>query len=194
MARITRIAVNLLLIVAITMQPAMVLALSAGCSPACTSQFTCQGCGGCEVESPGDHCGCCCGHSDEEIASCCGHGSEKEPITASTSEDESFAQLEIDDVVMPDEWPSCCADENLEGSSPSPAMDSSCHCFQAPKTPYAPASRSPANEIRDLEVLGFAPSVLVKPKEHLPRVPEFRYGRSSAKLHFAQIALCVWRL
>ncbi len=198
MARLTRIAVNLLLIVAITIQPTMVRALQKGCSDDCSSQFTCQGCGSCEVESPAGRCGCCSGHSDvssnEESASCCGHGSTTEHGIASTSEVDPFADMEMANGPAADDSLLRCSDDQLATFANRPLVVSGCRCLHAPEVPYAPAPRSPANEVRDLVSLGFASSLIADSKQQLPSVSAFDSGPPSAILHFAQIELCVWRL
>jgi len=202
MARLTRIAVNLLLIVAITIQPTMVRALQKACSGDCSSQFTCQGCGSCEVESPAGRCGCCSGHSDvgsneesnEEIASCCGHGSATEHGIASKFEDDPFADMEMANGPAADDSLLRCADDQLATFANSPLVVSGCRCLHAPEVPYAPAPRSPANEVRDLVSLGFASSLIADSKQQLPSVAAIDDGPPSAILHFAQIELCVWRL
>ena len=150
MARLTRIAVNLLLIVAITIQPTTVRALQKACSGDCSSQFTCQGCGSCEVESPAGRCGCCSGHSDvgsneesnEEIASCCGHGSATEHGIASKFEDDPFADMEMANGPAADHSLLRCADDQLATFANSPLVVSGCRCLHAPEVPLAPAPRS----------------------------------------------------
>ena len=198
MARLIRIAVNLLLIVAITIQPTMVRALQKACSGDCSSQFTCQGCGSCEVESPAGRCGCCSGHSDvgsnEEIASCCGHGSATEHGIASKFEDDPFADMEMANGPAADHSLLRCADDQLATFANSPLVVSGCRCLHAPEVPLAPAPRSPANEVRDLVSLGFASSLIADSKQQLPSVAAIDDGPPSAILHFAQIELCVWRL
>ena len=202
MARLTRIAVNLLLIVAITIQPTTVRALQKACSGDCSSQFTCQGCGSCEVESPAGRCGCCSGHSDvgsneesnEEIASCCGHGSATEHGIASKFEDDPFADMEMANGPAADDSLLRCADDQLATFANSPLVVSGCRCLHAPEVPLAPAPRSPANEVRDLVSLGFASSLIADSKQQLPSVAAIDDGPPSAILHFAQIELCVWRL
>ncbi|QDV25980.1 hypothetical protein Q31a_43500 [Aureliella helgolandensis] len=180
----------------------MVRALQKACSGDCSSPFTCQGCGSCEVESPAGRCGCCSGHSDvgsveesnEESASCCGHGSATEQGIESTSEVDPFADTEMANEPLADGSPLRCSDDQLATTANSPLMVSGCRCLHAPEVPYAPAPRSPANEVRDLVSLGFASSDIAEPKQQLPRVPAFDSGPPSAILHFAQIELCVWRL
>ncbi len=207
MARFTRIAVNLLLIVAITIQPTMVCAFRKACSADCSLQFTCQGCGCCEVESPDGHCGCCSGHSDvssnEESASCCGPGSAtsccgpgsaKEHSTASTFEDDPFADMEMANGPLADDSLMRCADDQLATYANSPGVASGCRCLHAPEVPYAPAPRAPTNEVRELVPLDFASSVIVEPNQQLPSLFAVDDGPPSAILHFAQIELCVWRL
>ena len=202
MARLIRIAVNLLLIVAITIQPTMVRALQKACSGDCSSQFTCQGCGSCEVESLAGRCGCCSGHSDvgsneesnEEIASCCGHGSATEHGIASKFEDDPFADMEMANGPAADDSLLRCADDQLATFANSPPVVSGCRCLHAPEVPYAPAPRSPANEVRDLVSLGFASSLIADSNQQLPSVAAIDDGPPSAILHFAQIELCVWRL
>lgn len=197
MARLTRITVNLSLIVAITIQPSMVFALKRACATSCASQTTCQGCGGCQVAAAGDLCGCCSGHadvdSDDASASGCGHSpAEQQRISFATNDD--LAETAIVEGAVASESPSCCTTESRGSSSSSRTEESGCHCLHSPETPYSPVSRSPANEVRDLASLGFAFSVVAEPKEQLPSDRSFVDGLSSAILHFAQIELCVWRL
>lgn len=192
MAGLTRTSVNLLLIVAITIQQAVVCAGQAGCSAVGTSHFTCQGCGCCAVETPNDRCPCCSGDSeassDTEGASYCGHdGLEKQHKTTSPA-DNAQAGSEIAE-------PSCFADEILESSSGKSAVDSSCSCFRRPETPYAPVPRSPDNEVSDIVSLGFTfTGIAIEPKEPLASVSDFDNAPATAMSHFAQIEFCVWRL
>lgn len=190
MARLTRIAVNLTLIVTIAIQPSMVFALRKACAARCASQFTCQGCGGCQVDTSGDRCGCCGGNtdvnSDDESASCCGHSSVRD--------DSPFVETEIANGPVDEQAPSCYTAEDLGTSSKSTAVETGCHCLHAPETPCAPVPRSPAGEVRDLVSLGLPFSVNAVPREQRLCVRAFGDVLSLAILHFAQIELCVWRL
>jgi len=74
---LTHIAVNLLLIVTLAIQPLAVCMANVVCSAGCSdASLSCQGCGCCEVERAGDRCCCCSGPAEpnqEETleASCC---------------------------------------------------------------------------------------------------------------------------
>lgn len=204
MASLTRIIVNLSLIVAITIQPLMVFAFKKDCAANCVSHLACQGCGGCQVDTVGDRCGCCGGHavgdtaaedSVAENASCCEqHSSHKQQPSSSATNDDLLEEAEIVEGPVASESPSCCTAESLGTSPSSRTVESGCHCLHSPETPCVPEPRSPANEVRDLVPLGFAPSVIAEPREQRPSDGSFGDGQSSANFHFAQIELCVWRL
>lgn len=192
MARSIRIAVNLLLVVCLTMQSTIACAFQKACSVTCTSQFSCNECGCCKVEKPTDRCGCCGGHSnsdsDGDSASCCGNNGTYEPLATPPTADTRFADKEIAKGLVPGDT-SCCAE-----ASDEPDMDSACHCLQAPDTPYAPVSRSHANDVPDLLALGFTLTEIVKPKDQPVSVSANANALLSRLLHFSQIQLCVWRL
>ncbi len=198
MARLSRITVTLSLIVAITIQPTMVCALNKACADSCASRTSCQGCGGCQVDAPGERCGCCSGHaeqvSDDESASCCGHSSHEQQRISFATDDELLAEAEIVEGAVANDNSSCCTAESLGSASSSRAVESRCHCLHSPGTPCLPESRSTASEVRELVSLGFELSVVAEPKEQLPSDRALGDGLSSAILHFAQIELCVWRL
>ena len=198
MARLTRIAVNLFLIVAITIQPTVVFSLKRACSADRTSQLTCQGCGCCEVETSEDQCECCGGPSkvvvEEESASCCGHDGGEDQFSVHATEDESCAAIEIIDERVHKVAPSGGADENLDYLSNSLVVDFACNCLQAPETPHAPVPRSPANEVRDLVSLSFTSRVSVGTRWQLASAPNSADSPPPLGLHYAQVEFCVWRL
>ena len=68
MARPTHIAVNLLLSIAVTMQPGLAYGLQQDCSAEVSMGYTCQGCGCCKVQSTTAKCPCCIGEAMEEEA------------------------------------------------------------------------------------------------------------------------------
>ncbi len=78
MAHITSLAVNLLLIVAMTMQPGLAYGFQQDCSAGSTSGFTCQGCGCCKVPSATTKCSCCNEDASDEQSGCCGHDPQQE--------------------------------------------------------------------------------------------------------------------
>lgn len=198
MSRLTRIIVNLSLIVAITLQPTMVFALKKACAVNCASHYTCQGCGGCQVGAAGERCGCCSGHTDEnseiESASCCGPSSYKQQRISVATKDEPLAEAEIVDEPAASDNLSCCTAESLATSTSSRAVEYGCHCLHSPETPCVPDFRSPSNEVRELVSLGFTLSVIAERHEQRPCKRTIGDGLSSEILHFAQIQLCVWRL
>lgn len=174
------------------MQSTIACAFQKACSVTCTPQFTCDGCGCCKVENPADRCGCCGGHSEansnDDSASCCGSNGTYEHLATPPTADTRSVGKEIANGLVPGES-SCCAE-----ASDEPAMDSACHCLQAPDTPYAPVSRSNANEVPDLLTLSFALTAFVKPKDQPVSVLVNANALLSTLLHFSQIQLCVWRL
>ncbi|MCC7333985.1 MAG: hypothetical protein IT422_02745 [Pirellulaceae bacterium] len=204
MASLTRIIVNLSLIVAITIQPPMVFAFKKDCAAKCVSQLACQGCGGCQVDTVGDRCGCCGGHAAEntavevsaaESASCCEqHSSHKQQPSSLVDNDDLLAKAEIIKGPLASESASCCTAESQGITPSSRTVESGCHCLHSPETPCVPEPRSPANEVRDLVSLGFAPVVIAEPHEQRPGDGSFGDRLASANFHFAQIELCVWRL
>ena len=77
---LTRTALNLLLIVALAIQPVAACAVTADCSVRCSESdtFMCPGCGCCEVEQANDRCCCCSGtakvtETKSAKPSCCSH-------------------------------------------------------------------------------------------------------------------------
>lgn len=198
MARYTRIAVTLTLIVAITIQPSMAFALGKDCAAGCDSQFACPGCGGCQVDSAVERCGCCRGQSDiksaEESTHCCGHKSAESHCTSSAPDERSIADAQTSAGPTAEKSSSHWAAERLRIASYTRAVESVCHCLHSPETPCVPVPRSSASEARDLASFCVGFSVVADSKKQRPCQCAFVDNLSPANFHFAQIELCVWRI
>lgn len=194
MARVTHIAVNVLLIVVLTMQPGLAYAVQQDCSAGVTSGFTCQGCGCCKVQSETAKCPCCSGEATNEEGECCGHGRKNQHRVA-TFADDPFEGMELQEGPVPVD------SEQPSGEHASPfqvadvaALAAACHCVTAPEPFNAPVPRSPASELRDILTINIAcvgdAATLVQP----PLSGFFELARRPIEPHFSQIAFCVWRL
>ena len=177
---LTRIAVTLLLIVALAIQPVAVCLANVECGGGCSeaATFTCQGCGCCEVERADDRC-CCCSGSGQEAPeettepSCCS-GKHKEPQANDSrgNADEASATS-----IAPVE----------------PGLRSICLCEQG-STPLSDSSpRQPTSENRDslspasdLDDTAWGRDRLLAASHYAAGVPPTH--------RFSQVVLCIWRL
>jgi len=194
MARVTHIAVNLSLIVALTIQPAFAYVTGQDCSADCTSGFTCQGCGCCDVRSETAKCSCC--SPKHEQGSCCGHGQSPQPGVLTHGEDDPFAVagLELLPGKNKERTQNSENDDQPSVSATAPTLSTSCNCVRSSDPLDAPVQRPPLTELRDILSLNTALCSVVD----LVDKPTHAWSHDSTQPtfspHFSQIALCVWRL
>ncbi len=181
--RLIHIAVNLLLIAAVAIQPVAICLANvdgvAGCSKS-SALSACPGCGCCETDHTDDRCCCALANAKPEEApqpSCC--DSEQDAPRQSTkpaSEDQSIDEPRANAVVPFTFRPSTCLCEQ----SPQPLSDSS--------------PRRPASEQRDIAAI--AATVDDRSPWHAPHgTAKTRYGILPVlPPHFSQVVLCIWRL
>jgi hypothetical protein len=198
MDRLTRIAVKLLLIVSVAMQPTFAIALSEGCSAGCMAPFLCQGCGHCGVEKLPDSCSCCSGQPVEDVPeqehACCGHDRADEQPVSPKSVDNSVADSGVAVDLVPSESPCCTSKEAIESSAKKTVVVSTCNCVQAPETPYDPAPRPTSPEIRELVSCELAIATVERTGNQSSVFSNCDDVHAVAMPHFTQIAFCVWRL
>lgn len=199
MARPTHIAVNLLLIVAVTMQPSLAYGLQQDCSAGVSTGYTCQGCGCCKVQAETAKCPCCSGEATKEEGGCCGHGHKNQHRVA-TFADDPFDGMElqegpvpVDSVPVEREQPSGERTTHIQAAD-LVALAAACHCVTAPEPFNAPVPRSPATELRDVLTVNIACVADVATSVQPPLSASFEFARGPIEPHFSQIAFCVWRL
>ncbi|WP_425399190.1 hypothetical protein [Aeoliella sp.] len=198
MARATRIIVNLLLIVAITMQPTLTFAFQQDCSAGCTSGFTCQGCGCCKVQSETAKCPCCSGSLSDEHQGCCEHGKRdksqqaKEPSVADA---DPFAGMVLEAGPVPEnsQQPSNEAQASKQEISEE-SLTTACHCLKNRDPLDAPTPRSPITELREVLISSTAQCGVVYTADEHPRASTLDAAPAPVAAHFTQISYCVWRL
>lgn len=198
MARPTHIAVNLLLIVAVTMQPSLAYGLQQDCSDRVSTGYKCQGCGCCKVQSETVKCPCCSGEATKDDGSCCGHAEEEHH--AATFADDPFDGMELQEGPDPQasllghpKQTSCESAAQVKATDLA-AIAAACNCIMAPEPFNAPVPGSPATELRDVLTLSIVCVVDVATSVQPPRSGSCEYARGPVEPHFSQIAFCVWRL
>lgn len=193
MARTTHIAVNLLLIVAVTMQPGLAYALGQHCSAGVSTGFTCQGCGCCKVQSETAKCPCCNSEASDKEDGCCGHVRQHEDRVATFAND-PFAGMELEEGSVPDE-----SEQPRDDNQPhiqaadTLSLAAACDCVTAPEPFDAPAPRSATIELRDVITVSVAHCDATT-AERPPLASLFDVAHRPITLHFSQIVFCVWRL
>ena len=183
---LTRIALNLSLIVALSIQPVAVDAVTADCSRRCrvSDALTCQGCRCCQVKEVTDRCGCCSSTAQSADPnagkpSCC---SQSEPadqilfVARCGDLDDSDPAYDGSD---PDELKATRRSLCLCGKDSQPWSDSS--------------SSSSATELRASLAIGFASSRAADCDSRVS-LSIARAEMVPALAHFSQIVLCIWRL
>ena len=172
----TQIAVNLLLIVVLAIQPVSICMAQGGFGAGCTdaANSTCSGCGCCDTSGVEDRFCCCRGSAKEEITeeSCCsGHETPSGNDTLNAA-DEVSAQLVVSDTLVPN--PICLCGHDLP-----PLSDSS--------------PRYPNSENRDtLSTPSQSDGVVSGLHRLLVKSP---YSTSVLPMHhYSQVVLCIWRL
>jgi len=198
MARATQIIVNLLLIVAITMQPTLTFAFQLDCSADCTSEFTCQGCGCCKVQSKTAKCPCCSGGVSDEDQGCCGHGDRDKSQQAkqlSIDHADPFAGMVLEEGPVPENSKQLInEDQTSTQGGVEATLATSCHCFSNPDPLDAPTPRSLITELRDVLVSSSAHcGVIYSAGEH-PLASKLDAAPAPVAPHFTQVSFCVWRL
>lgn len=198
MARATRIIVNLLLIVAITMQPTLTFAFQQDCSAGCTSGFTCQGCGCCKVQSETAKCPCCSGGLSDEHQGCCGHGDRNRSQQAkesSVDDADPFAGMVLEEGPVPENSEQPCNENQSNGQEGAePTVATRCHCVSNPDPLDAPTPRSPITELRDVLISSSAHCGVVYSADEHPLASTLDAAPAPVASHFTQISYCVWRL
>lgn len=197
MARVNRIIVNLLLIVAITMQPTLTFAFQQGCcSVDCTYEFTCQGCGCCKVQLQTEKCPCCSGGVPDEHQSCCGHaGRDKSQRAKEPSVDDPFAGMVLEEGPVPEnsEQPTDEGQANRQEVA-NATLSTTCQCLSKRDPLDAPTPRSPITELRDVLSLSSAHCGILYSAEEHPPASTLDAACAPIAPHFSQISFCVWRL
>ena len=199
MARPTHIAVNLLLIVAVTMQPSLAYGLQQDCSAGVSTGYTCQGCGCCKVQSETAKCPCCSGEATTEEDGCCGHGHKSQHRRA-TFADDPFDGMELKEGPIPVDSVPVDAEQPLNDHAKQKqvaefaVLAAACHCVTAPEPFNAPVPHSPVTELRDVLTVNIACVVDVATSVQPPLSGCFESARRPIEPHFSQIAFCVWRL
>ena len=189
---LTRIALNLLLIVSLAIQPVAACAFTADCAVRCSGSDTvmCPGCGCCEVEGANDRCCCCSGtakSSDTEAAkpSCCSH---KESAVEDVFGEPS-ADLETPE-------PTCKLSDSkdLEAIDSEATVQSVCLCEQNSQPLSDTSPRRPVNESRVSLAIGCADQVGDECDGRLSHSVARNSTDVPTLAHFSQIVLCIWRL
>jgi hypothetical protein len=177
---LTHIAVNLLLIVALAIQPVAVCMANVECATGCSdTTFTCHACGCCEVEQVDDRCSCCSGpaepNPEEPLeASCC--SSQHNAAETTTKDVDEESEVAIDSVECAAGVRSIC----LCGLDSQPLSDS--------------APRRIANENRETLSLGSHNlDEDVCNRRHLLVASKYA-ADVPVPMHFSQVILCIWRL
>lgn len=190
MARVFHIAVNLLLIVVMTVQPGLVYGLKRDCSVGASSGFTCTGCGCCKVQSETENCPCCSGEATNDEGGCCGN---EHPVEASC--EDPFEGVEIQKGPLPEDVTSPCTNDDPQvQAAGDTALATACHCIVAPEPLNLPMPRSPASELRDVSAVSIAYVANVAASERSSLSSTFELAQPPIEPHFSQIAFCVWRL
>ncbi len=184
---LTRIALNLSLIVAVAIQPVAACAAVAVCSVRCSASDTrmCLGCGCCEVERANDHCCCCFSTADVE---------EKERFEPSCCSHDELTDAEVFDFQCSDLERSNTACKLSDAAESETTIQSLCLCEQNSQPLSDSSPTRPVNESRASLAMGFAGPVGADRDGRLSPALA-RDGTDIAELaHFSQIVLCIWRL
>lgn len=213
MARATHIAVNLLLIVALTMQPGLAYAVQQDCSAGIAAGFICQGCGSCKVRLERARCSCCGIEASGDQDACCGdsdqhYGRHKGGDSAVTSD--PFAGMKPEEGptpqnALPENRSPQDSEQPQNAERPSgddrgqlraanvAALMAGCHCVTAPEPFDAPVPRSSAPELRDILTVDicFCDDAVLTARP--PLAAAFDVADRHVVAHFSQIVFCIWR-
>ena len=196
MARVVHIAVKLLLIVAMTLQPVMACVGKCCGRVGCGSETECTGCACCQVHEEAEKCTCCRKRPAEPrpLHACCRCSSEGPlPVNGAKSEsDEPVGELTVDDGRSLDPNP---ASHGMKSQRAVYSIGpNACHCRCSSEKYAVPLTRSMQLELLDLMVMDLHVcldnELTAKPSTSLPVK-----GTQSVRLpHFSQISYCVWHL
>jgi hypothetical protein len=182
--RPTHVAVNLLLIVALAIQPLAECLANVDCSgvDSLTTTFTCQGCGCCEVEHAADRCCCCSGPTQSEVEETVATGCCRSKHKADAKSESSSEELDDEPAEM------------IAGVAADSGLRSVCLCGRDSQPLSDSSPPRPTSENRDRLALGA--SVLDKSRWNLgPSLATSQYAADlSVPQCFSQVILCVWRL
>lgn len=177
---LTRIAVTLLLIVSLTIQPVVACLASVTCAAGRSeaAALSCHGCGCCEVVGADDR-RCCCSGSAQVLSKgaaepgCCRHEYKEAQ--------ESDSSREVDEA-------SATSIAPLESG-----LRAICLCEQSSPPLGDSSHRQPTSENRDALSLACNLDDAVLGRDHLRAAS--RYVTSVLPTHrFSQVMLCIWRL
>ena len=166
------------------MQPAFVHGYQPDCSAVGGTEFTCQGCGCCKVQSETSECSCCSKTPPaDEDDSCCARSNRGSVKITSTKRIDSFAEVASGE-----------SEERIVRASPERVFRTACNCSARPAPFNAPTPRSPISELRDVLSLSIAFCAVIEAAERPPATALTEATHPPLAPHFSQIALCVWRL
>ncbi len=174
--RLTHIAVNFLLIASIAFQGVVACAVDTRCGSirSGTRGFSCQGCGGCDVQQMNDRCGCCTRLASAKAAAggCCDHSEEPSNTTEPSVLDSGVKLATVGKI----------------------GFRSACQCGQQPNPISDSTPTGPGNELRD--ILTGDPSGLEEAScDDSDLLAAARYDAGTPlQARFSQQVLCIWRL
>ena len=184
---LTRIALNLSLIVALALQPMATYGTMAGCWAKCSASdaLMCPGCGCCEVQDRNDRC-CCCRDTD--------NAAEKEAAKPSCCSHDESSDSDVSDAPSADSQKHQHVCELSDSKASELGVRSVCACEQNPQPLSESSPTSPVKESRTSQGVGY---VGMKGSENggwlsLSTVRD--RTDVSALAHFSQIVFCIWRL
>lgn len=183
MARATHIAVNLLLIVVLTMQTGLSLAVRQVCSGSAATPLTCGGCGCCEVDAETPNCGCC-------------SGTESSPAKSESCGKEASAKIGCCGQSEPQSHASALkkAKQDVAAERGLPDVAVGCKCLVAPQPFDSPTRRFPPTETRDVLPACGMDNGIVRSAVWPATQAASDLLQRIVVAHFTQVALCVWRL
>lgn len=182
--RPTHLAVNLMLIVALAIQPVAVCLAGVDCSAvgSLTSTFRCQGCGCCQVEHAADRCCCCCRPIQSEVdvtveTGCCSIRHQADAKVARSSESLHDQPAEL-----------------IAGVTADSGLRSVCLCGRDSQPLGDSAPPRPTSENRDRLALGASvPEKSIWNLGRLLAISQYA-ADSSVPQCCSSVILCVWRL
>jgi hypothetical protein len=181
---LTHIAVNLLLIVALAIQPVAVCLANVDCAVGCSNgtAFACQGCGCCEVERANDRCCCCSGptrieNEENPEEGCCSSkhraDAKSESSTEDTDEKSAIGIASVEDAAGVRSI--CLCEQDSQ-----PLSDST------PRRPVSENRDTLSLESHDLDEGVWNCGQLLATTQYGEDVP--------VSVRFSQVILCIWRL
>ncbi len=176
-------------------QPGIALAFANDCGEECSSSFTCEGCGCCEVATQAEKCDCCGGGSQVgSSGGCCKDSSGSSAPDEFTRDDcdlDSGEALELKVIVI------STTESVISSDSQEPDNNqvvSGCHCgFESQPIGDSSPVR-PTVEQRDSVAVRFADLATIFGGV-VPRPPRIAGSdEAMSPPRFSQIHLCIWRL